>query len=310
MTSHLTWFVGNQNPSITEIITTGGEVVDLTGSSVKFKMRAVGDDTLIVDSAVSNSPGADGVVRYDWASGDVDTAGYYLVWWEVTTGGKTQDMNEAVIEIREHATLTNTYLELEEFKSTTELTGMNFADADIQNVLVSTSRGIDEAFGRRFYLDPNANQVRYYTPAWNSPRLWIDDLVTLTTLKSDDSGDGTFENTWTANTDFVLGPLNAAADGKPYTHIEINPAGSLRWPTHGYPRTIEVTGKFGWPAVPPNVKTLTRLIAGRLLKRIRMSPEGFIGLDGAGAVVRAAGYARDPDYSYLTQGLDRSVPIA
>lgn len=310
MASHLTWFTGNQNPSITEIITSGGTVVDLTGSSVKFKMRAVGSSTLIVDSAVSNSPGADGVVRYDWAANDVDTAGTFLVWWEVTTGGKTQDMNEAVIEIRDHASLTNTYVELEEFKSSVELKGKTLADADIQVALVAASRGIDKALGRRFYPDADALQVRYYTPSYNSPLLWIDDLVTLTSFKTDDGGDGTFENTWTANTDFVLGPLNAAADGEPYTHIQVNPAGVFRWPTSCYPRSVQVTGKFGWPAVPANVRQLTTAIAHRLVKRARTTPfGGAIGIELGEATLAARGYARDPDYAFLTHGLDRNVPI-
>lgn len=310
MSSHPTWFTGNRNPSISETITdTDGNPVDLTGSTVTFRMRAVGDDALVVDAAAVVVSASAGTVRYDWAANDVDTAGYYLVWWRVTTGGLTQDLNEAVIEIRDHASLTNTYVELEEFKSSVELTGKTLADADIQVALVAASRGIDKALGRRFYPDTDANQVRYYTP--NGARLWIDDLVTLTSLKTDDTGDGTFENTWTANTDFVLGPLNAAADGEPYTHIEINPAGSLRWPTSCYPRSVEVTGKFGWPAVPWQAKELTTLIAHRLVKRARQTPfGGAVGIEIGEATLRATGYARDPDYAFLTHGLDRNVPIA
>lgn len=297
MSEHLTWMVGNRNPSITETITSGGTVVDLTGSSVKFKMRAQDSDDLIVDAAVSNSPGADGVVRYDWAAEDVDTAGFFLVWWEVTTSGKTQDMKEAVIEFRDHAPATRAYVELEEFKSTAELTGTTFADADLQTAILAASRGVDQATGRRFWPDADAAQVRYYM---SDSATWvaIDDLITLTELATDRNGVNTFGDVWSANTEFVLEPLNAAADGIPYQSIRKQERGSLIFPA-GVPRSVRVTGKFGWSTVPPEIRTVTKMITSRLLKRTRESPLGFAEIGFEGAVVRAVAYARDPDYQFL-----------
>ena len=309
MASHPTWFVGDQNPAITDTVTIDGVPVDLTAKTVTFKMRAVGSTTLKVNQAVTTKE-ADGDWTYGWGASDLDTAGRFLVWVTVDMGGGAlQTVNEDLITVLAHGTLNESYVELEEFKSTLELTGATFADSDIRVALTAASRGIDEALGRRFYPDADADQVRYYTPNGGC-RLWIDDLVTLTSFKTDDGGDGTFENTWTVNTDFVLGPLNAVADGQPYTHIEINGAGSFRWPTRGYPRSVQVTGMFGWPAPPAAVKTLTTMVAHRLLKRKRETPfGGVVGLDLEGSVLRATGYARDPDYQFLTNGLDRSVPV-
>lgn len=309
MSERLVWSVGNRNPSITEnLVYADGTSVDLTSSTVKFKMRALRSATLKVDAAATivGAPTA-GNVRYDWAAADVDTDAYFLCWWEVTTAGKTQDMLEAVIEFRAHVSEANAYVELEEFKSTAELAGTGFADQDIQVALVAASRGIDQALDRRFWQDADANQIRYYSPA-QLDRLWVDDLVTLTELASDSSGGTTFGDVWTANTDFTLEPLNAAADGEPFTRIQVHPSGGF-WLPVGYPRSVRVTGRFGWPAVPQEVKTLTTLIAARLVKRTREAPLGFVELGPEGAAVRASSFARDPEYAFLTQGISRQVAV-
>lgn len=288
----LVWAVGNRDPSITENITIDGTAVDLTGKTVKFKMRAVNSTTLKVDAAaVVVGSATAGNVRYDWAAADVDTAGQYLCWWEVTTtaGGKTQDVMEAVIEFRAHGPATNTYVELEQLKRSAELTGTSFADLDIRGAISAASRAIDEACSRRFYADTDANQVRYYSPH-RTDHCYIDDLITLTSIKTDEGDDGTFETTW-VSADYVLEPLNAAADSKPYTAIRARPSGNNVFVPQ-YPKSLEVTGKFGWSAIPQPIVDATTILAARILKRKREAPFGVVslGLEGAARIT-----AQDPD---------------
>jgi hypothetical protein len=285
---------GNQDPSITETITSNGLPVDLTGMSVKFKMRAVNSSTLKVDAAVSNTPDATGVVRYDWSAPDVNTAGQFLMWWEVTdTQGHTQDMSEAVIEFRAHTPLTNGYVELEQFKSTAELTGSSFADQDIQNAIVSASRWIDYETSTKFWPD-TVDQTRYFT-ANGASVLRIDDLISLTTLTTDTDDNGTFDYTWTVNTDFVLEPKNAVQNGFPYNSIRRLRSGAYQWP--GYPDGVKIVGKFGWAAPPAPVVTATTMLAARLLKRMREAPFGVAGFDATGATVRISN--TDPDVARM-----------
>lgn len=202
--------------------------------------------------------------------------------------------------------MANEYAGLEEIKATLELTGESFADPDISRALTAASRGIDGLCGRRFWLDTDATSVRYYSPD-DSCSLDIDDIVVVTTVETDAGGDGTFEQTWTVNTDYVLEPLNAASDGKPYECLRRHPAGAYYLPT-AYPRTVKITGQFGWSAVPPEIKEATIILASKLMRRTREAPFGVIsiGLD-SGSAMRIA--RTDPDVMFLV-GDYMLTPIA
>jgi hypothetical protein len=196
------------------------------------------------------------------------------------------------------------YLTVAELKSTLELSGESYADDDLNVAITAASRSVDSFCDRRFWADADANQIRYYTPT-SSVVVQIDDLVTLTTLATDDAGDQTFGQAWTANTDLFLEPLNAAADGQPYTRLCTNPARSSLYFPLQYGRSVKVTGKFGWPAVPTEVKQATTIIAGRLLKRARETPMGVVmaGVGFDGAAIRIA--SQDPDVTMLLSPLRR-----
>ena len=57
--------------------------VDLSGATVVFRMNSV-DGTVKVESNMTIVDADNGVVRYDWQSGDTDTNGTYLVEFRVT----------------------------------------------------------------------------------------------------------------------------------------------------------------------------------------------------------------------------------
>lgn len=190
---------------------------------------------------------------------------------------------------------TTDYVRLEELKATLELTNQTFADNDIQAAISAASRGIDEVCQRRFWADTTPVD-RYYTPV-TSQQVMIDDLYDFDALVTDQDGDSVYEQAWTLNTEFALLPLNAAADGWPYTTLRLHPRNTTGFP-YWWPRSVKITGRFGWETVPAPVTEATTILATQLLKRAREAPFGIvsIGID-VGATARIA--VTDPSVRFL-----------
>jgi len=111
--------------------------------------------------------------------------------------------------------------------------------AEVLRVLNDSARRVDDYLGRHFFTEL---ATRYYDGN-SKHRLWLpDDLLSVTTLKVDDDGDGVFETELVADTDYWLWPDNST----PKIRIDINPESNLisRWPTGR--RRIEVVGEWGY----------------------------------------------------------------
>lgn len=313
MPDHLVWLVGNRNPSISEqIVDSLGAPVNLTGASVRFKAREVGSSALIVDQPATVVDAPTGQVRYDWSAADITGPGgalaaerQLLIWWEVTSGGKTQDLQEAIIAVDAHAPDGLAYVEVAELKKTIELE-RNFADLDIRACLIAASRAVEKRCGRRSFWPATQDTVRFYG-AYRR-RLWIDDLYNLTEVATDADGDGTYSEIWTENVDFVFEPENAAADAWPWEALCVHPNTSKRgWP-FAYPRAVRITGKFGWPAVPEAIKTATALVAVRLLRQKREAPFGIVAVGLEGQAVRISRF--DPQLDEVLRRYERTEVLA
>jgi hypothetical protein len=191
--------------------------------------------------------------------------------------------------------MANEYASLAEVKATMNLDGESFADADLQRAITAASRGLDTLAHRRFYKDTDDTSVRYYT-ADECSKLRIDDVIDVAEIATDADGNGTFGDLWTANTDYVLEPLNAPADGWPWTTVRAHRLGSFSFPTC-YPRAVRVTGQFGWENVPDGIKEATVILSSKLMLRTREAPFGVVsyGMEGAAAHIART----DPDVMFL-----------
>jgi hypothetical protein len=298
----ITIFTGNRSPSVTATITTNGTPVDLTGATVRFRMRLEETTTLKVDAVATIVNAVAGQVRYDWAANDVDTPGDYIAWWSITlASGKTQDTPEFQVSVQDHylPAETTQYLEREELKNTLSLGGMSFADEDLDAALSAASRTCDEFCHRRFWRDPATTNTRTYFAAGR--RVLIDDLVELGSAGVTING-----APWVLDTDYYFEPMNAPSDGTPWTMLNLSPP-TLAYDWHPYqfnwPRTIAIQGRWGWPVIPPQVQQATALLAQRFLRRQREAAFGVIGVGMDGSAVTIP--RTDPDVAILLNPLRR-----
>lgn len=83
----------DEEPAIRfQLLDDAGNPVDITGfSDVRFIMRQRGESSPKVDDntngAVTVTDAANGVVQYEWQSGDTDSNGLFYAEWEVTYSG-------------------------------------------------------------------------------------------------------------------------------------------------------------------------------------------------------------------------------
>lgn len=177
--------------------------------------------------------------------------------------------------------ITNGYTSLAKLKARLGISDEQ-DDAVLEAIVEAVSRAIDDHCGRQFFA---ATQTRYYT-ARRCDRLLIDDLLSVTTLKTDEDGDGTYEITWTAS-DYHLAPYNAQLESvpQPYWEIEVSDLGDYSFPV-GVRRGVQILGSWGFSAATPDVVENACLFQAALELRSTDAPMGITGADDALATAR------------------------
>ena len=189
--------------------------------------------------------------------------------------------------------ITNGYCTLNELKASLRIPVSDTVDDDLLELAVeSASRDIDQACERFFY---STVATRIFTPR-DSYNCSIDDLVSVTTIKSSSGADGVFDITWQTS-DYQLMPLNGIAGGMTVPYDLIYAVGDYLWPLDGEEATAQVNGTWGFSAVPTAIKQATVLLAARIFKR-NDSPGGVMGFGDLG-VIRVG--RMDPDIDRLIQ---------
>jgi hypothetical protein len=167
--------------------------------------------------------------------------------------------------------ITNGYATLDAFKEQMRIPVNDVTDdARLEAAIAAASRQIDGHTGRRFWQDSTVVDRQFY--ADNARICHVDDISTTSGLivKVDDDDDGVFETTLTVTSNYIVRPVNAAdmVPVHPFTEIVlVDSNGAASLPVHGSGRPgVQITARFGWPAIPDDVTKACLVQAGMLFK--------------------------------------------
>lgn len=193
--------------------------------------------------------------------------------------------------------ITNGYATLAQVKAALRITD-TVDDSLLEMAIESGSRAIDGYANRNFYA--NGTAVRVFTPS-DSFMTEIDDLISVSTLKTKSDDDSGFDTTWTTD-DYQLEPLNGRADGitTPYTNIRA--VGDYLFSQFEGEATVQITGVWGWATTPIAVTQACVIQSSRIYKRLD-SPLGVAGISDIG-IMRVSNRL-DPDVAQLVDPLRR-----
>jgi hypothetical protein len=267
------------------------EIATLTNT---FSVNGTATDPTAISLAVTTPAGTTSTYTYALAEITKTGTGVYTkdipctedgVWQYVWTGtGPASDVVAGTWTVFGTG-LQKLYCTLEELKSRLGISASDTADDfEIRLVIEAASREIDDWTGDQFWRG-TATRTFVADDAY-CLELGGFPLVSVTTVKTDSAGDGTFETTWSAS-DFQLLPANAAtyAEARPYRQVK-----AVGGNTFPYCRDlgarddrVEIVGVFGWPALPTAVKQACLIHSAELLK-LKDAPFGVAGLGDFGPI--------------------------
>ncbi len=112
------------------------------------------------------------------------------------------------------------------------------SEAQVLGLLVDASRVVDQRLGRPFFT---VSDTRYWDTGDSAEILLLGvDLLSITTLKTDEAGDYTYNTTWTEGLDFLLWPWNVATKWQVWRGRESENSFSVN-----QARWVEIEGVFG-----------------------------------------------------------------
>lgn len=159
-------------------------------------------------------------------------------------------------------------------------------DTKLELAINAASRQIDNFCGWRFWQDATVQAREFAVCDQYELDLMEGDpgdgisTVTGLIVKVDYDLNGAFETTLTSGTDFLLKPRNAATRTPvwPYTALAIITSTTSYFPLGSYGRCgVQITAKWGWPAVPDDI-TQACLIQAAQLAEARHAVFGAIAL--------------------------------
>lgn len=151
-------------------------------------------------------------------------------------------------------------------------------DVTIAEHVAAASRRIDAYCHRSFGPHDGAATIRYFVPL-DCQTVIIDDTYDITAVAYDTADNGTYTTTWAAS-DYETEPANGIGangqSGWPTTmlHAVSSSVELPAWPWRNRRRSVKVTAKWGWSAIPADVVEACYLLTNRL--RFEVSVPGGV----------------------------------
>jgi hypothetical protein len=150
--------------------------------------------------------------------------------------------------------MSNSYCSIADLKNSLGVTSTT-NDTQMRKTIEASTKYIDSYTNRTFKV---TSATKYFNGALH---LWLPDLLSITTLKTDEDGDGTFENTLDSGDYFTYGVGIDELNTYPITHLEINPNGDYGSFANGVQKGVQLVGTWGYgdgiSATPYIVDTTT-----------------------------------------------------
>lgn len=186
-------------------------------------------------------------------------------------------------------TISEFYTSVEQLKSRLGIT--DTADDDQCQLAVQAAASWVNQFTGRFFWQTTAGSVRTYRNH-SIYDVEIDDLVSISGLATDTTGDGIYDTTWTSGQyqlEVTQHEYNVSSKGEPWPYTKIQalgvPGGNYLpyvWAWSSQNR-VQVTGVFGWPAVPVLVRQASLQLAADYMK-LKDAPFGIVGMAEMGGM--------------------------
>lgn len=151
-----------------------------------------------------------------------------------------------------------------------DLERKNLSARQLVRAVNAASRAIDEYTDRRFWADTNPVTKVFDVPAGTDYELWLPEDIAASAGLVVTPYDGTAYTTPLDSSAYRLWPYGANSSGSPYGGWwKLESTGSSRFDVRGsrgnYP--LQITARFGWSFLPPQVEQACLLIATALFKR-------------------------------------------
>ncbi len=195
-------------------------------------------------------------------------------WQFIWTGtGAAEDVEVGTWQVYE-TDLGKLYCPVEALKSRLGIQHDN-SDFELHAACFAASRWVEQHTERVFWR--SLSQSRTFEPHCGTVLLpAFCDLVSVSAVKTDTAGDGTFATTLSAS-DYRLLPANpgAAPETLPYNEVRLTggwfPTGGV-----GRPDSVQITGIWGWPKVPAAIRSAAAILAADTYK-LKDAPFGVAG---------------------------------